>query len=66
MQSDEDTLFTISKEIFDSYEFDSQFHVVKQYQVSRYHYIRILIDNAFAITNRDNVPTIITDIIDNT
>jgi len=39
MQSDEDTLSTIPKEIFDGYEFDPHPHVVEYDQLNGYHHI---------------------------
>jgi len=63
MQSDEDTLSTILKEIFDGYEFDPDPHVVEQDQLNSYHHISARTDDDSSITNNDNIPAIITDLV---
>jgi len=61
MQSDEDILSTISQEIFDGYEFDPHQYIVEHDQLNGYHHISVPSDDASSVTNDDNIPTIITD-----
>jgi len=63
MQSDEDTLSTIPEEIFDGYEFDPHSHVVEHDQLNVYHHIRAPADDNSSVTNDDNIPAIIMDVI---
>jgi len=65
MQSDEDTLSTISEEIFDGYEFDPHPHVVEHDQLNGYHHISAPADDASSVTNDNNIPAIITDVVNN-
>jgi len=63
MQSDEDTFSTISEEIFDGYEFDPHPHVVEHDQFNGYHHVSAPADDTSSVTNDDNIPTIITDVV---
>jgi len=63
MQSDEDTLSTIPEEIFVGYEFDPHAHVVEHNQLNGYHYIGAPADDTSLVTNNDNIPVIITDVV---
>jgi len=63
MQSDEDTLSTIPEEIYDGYEFDSHPYIVEHDQLNGYHYICTPADDTSSITNDDNIPAIITDVV---
>jgi len=63
MQSDEDTLPTIPGEIFNGYEFDPYPHVVEQDQLNGSHHISAPADDTSSVTNDDNIPAIITDIL---
>jgi len=63
MQSDEDTLSTITKEIFDGYEFDPHPNVVEHVQLNRYHHISAPADDTSSIIHDDNIPAIITDVV---
>jgi len=62
-QSDQDTLSTIHKEIFDGFGFDPQPHIVEHDQLNGYHHISAPADDTFSITNDDNIPAIITDVV---
>jgi len=63
MQSDEDALSNIPEEIFDEYKFDPHPHVVEHDQLNGYHHVRAPANDHTSVTNNDNIPTIITDII---
>jgi len=63
MQSAEDTLSTIPEEIFDGYEFDPHPHVVEHEQFNGYHHISAPADDTSSFTNEDNIPAIISDIV---
>jgi len=63
MQSDEDTLSTIPEEIFDGYEFDPHPHVVEHDQLNGYHHISPPADDTCSVTNDDNIPAIISDVV---
>jgi len=63
MQSDEDTLSTILKEIFDGYEFDPHSHVVAHDQLNGYHHISAPADDTSSVTNDDNIPAIMQDVV---
>jgi len=63
MQSDQDTLSTIPKEILDGYEFNPHSQVVEHDQLNGYHHISATADDTSSITNDDNIPFIITDIV---
>jgi len=63
MQSDEDTLSTIPEEMFDGYEFNPHPHVVEHDQLNGYHHIRATADDTSSVTNDDNIPAIITDVV---
>jgi len=63
MQSDEDILSTIPKEIFDGYEFDPHPHVVEHDQLNGYHHISAPADDTSSVTNDENIPAIITDVL---
>jgi len=63
MQSDEDTLPTIPEEIFDGYEFDPHPHVVEHDQLYAYHHISAPADDTSSVTNNDNIPAIIMDVV---
>jgi len=63
MQSDEDTLSTIPKEIFDRYEFDPHPHIVEHDQLNGYIHINAPADDTSSVTNDNNILTIITDIV---
>ena len=63
MQSDEDTLSTIPEEIFDGYESDPHPHVVEHDQLHGYHHISAPADDTSSVTNHDNIPAIITDVV---
>jgi len=64
-QSDKDTLSTIPEEIFDGYEFDPHPHVVEHDQFNGYHHISAPADDTSSVTNYDNIPAIITDVVNN-
>jgi len=63
MQSDEDTLSTIAEEILDGYEFDPHPHVVEHELLNGYHHISAPADDTSSVTNHDNIPAIITDVV---
>jgi len=63
IQSDEDTLPTIPEEIFDGHEFDLQHHVVEHDQLNSYHHVSAAADDSSEVTNDDNIPAIITDVV---
>ena len=63
MQSDEDTHSTIPEEIFDGYEFDPHLHVVEHDQVNGYHHISAPADDTPFVTNDNNIPAIIIDVV---
>jgi len=63
MHSDEDTFSTIPEEIFDRYEFDPQRYVVEHDQLNGYHHISAPADDTSSVTNNNNIPTIITDVV---
>jgi len=63
MQSDEDTRSTIPEEILDGYEFDPHSHVVEHDQLNGYHHITASADDTSSITNDDNIPAIIIDVV---
>jgi hypothetical protein len=63
MSSDDDTLSTISEEIFEGYDPENYPHNIEQDQLNRYHYISIPADDPSLITNDDNIPSIISDIV---
>jgi len=63
MQSDEDTLSTIPEEIFDGYEFDPHPHVVEHDQLNSYHHISAPADDTSLVSNDDDIPAIITDVV---
>jgi len=63
IQSDEDTLSTIPEEIFDGYEFNPHPHVVEQDQLNGYHHISAPADDTSSVTNDDNIPAIIKDVV---
>jgi len=63
MQSDEETISTISEGTFDVYEFHPHPHVVEQDQLNGYHHISTSADYTSSITNADNIPAIITDVV---
>jgi len=66
MNSDEDILPTIPEEIFDGYSFDPHPNVFEHDQLHGYHYISTPADDTSSVTNYDNIPTIITDIVNDT
>jgi len=63
MQSDEDTISTIPEEIFDAYEFNPHHYVVEYDQLNGYHHISAPVDDTSSVTNNDNIPAIITDVV---
>jgi len=63
MQFDEDTLSTIHEEIIDGHEFDPHSHIVKQDQLNGYHHISDPTDDTSSVPVDDNIPAIITDIV---
>jgi len=63
MQSDEDTLSTIPEEIFAGFDFDPDLHVVEHDQLNGYHNISAPADDTSSVTNDDNIPAIITDVV---
>jgi len=63
MHSDQDTLSSIPEEIIDRYEFDPHPHIVKHNQLNGYHHISTPANDTSSITNDDNIPAIITDIV---
>jgi len=63
MQSDEDTLCTIPKETFDVYEFDPHLHGIEQHQLNAYYHMSVPAGDPYSITNNDNIPAVITDIV---
>jgi len=63
MESDEDTLSTIPEEIFDGCEFNPHPHVVEHDQLNGYHHISTTTDDTSSATNDDNIPAIITGIV---
>jgi len=65
MQSDEDTLSTISKEIFDGYKFDPYPHIIEHNQLNGYHHISAPAEDTSSVTDNDNIPAIITFIVNN-
>jgi len=63
MQSDKDTPSTISEEIFAGYEFNPHSHLVEHDQLNVYHHISPPADDTCLVTNDDNIPAIITDVV---
>jgi len=63
MQSAKNTLSTIPKEIFDGYEYDPHPHVVEYDQKNGYHHISAPADDTSSVANDDNIPAIITDVV---
>jgi len=63
MQSDEDTLSTIPEGIFEGYEFDPHPYVVEHVQLNGYYHISAPADDTSSVTNDDNIPAIITDVV---
>jgi len=63
MQSDEDTLSTIPEEIFDRYEFNPHTHVVEHDQLNGYHHVSAPPNDTSLVTNDDNIPAIIKDVV---
>jgi len=63
MQSDEYTFSTIPEEMFNGYEFDPHSHVVEHDQLKGYFHISTSADNNSSITNDDNIPSIITNVV---
>jgi len=63
MQSDEHALSTIPEEIFDEYKFDPHPHVVEHEQLNGYYHISAPTDDTSSVTNDDNIPAIITDVV---
>jgi len=63
LQSDEDTLSTIPEEIFAGYDFDPHPHVVEHDQFNGYHQFSAPADDTSSVTNDDNIPAIITDVV---
>jgi len=63
MQSDEDTLSTIPEGIFDGYELDPHPHIVEHDQLNGYDHISATADDTSSVTNDDNIPAIITDVV---
>jgi len=66
IQSDNDTLYTILEEIFNVYEFDPHHHVVEQHLFNSYYPISTPTNDTSSFTNDDNIPAIITDIVNDT
>jgi hypothetical protein len=65
MTSDEDTLSTIPEESFEGYEPQNYPHNIEQDQLNEYHHISIPTVYPSSSTNDDNIPSIITDIVNN-
>jgi len=63
MQSDEDTLSTIPDEIFDGHEFDPDPQVVEHDKLNSYDHISAPADDTSSVTNDDDIPAIITDVV---
>jgi len=63
MQSDANTLFTIPEEIFDGCEFDPHSYVVEHDQLNGYHHVSTPTDGTSSVHNDDNIPAIITDVV---
>jgi len=63
MQSDEDTLSTIPEEIFDRYKFDPHPYVFEHDQLNGYYHISATADDTSSVTNDNNIPAIITDVV---
>jgi len=63
MQSDKETLSTIPEEISDGYELDPHSHIIEQDQLNGYHHISPPADDSSSVTNNDNIPANITDVI---
>jgi len=63
MQLDEDTLSTIPGEIFHRYEFYPHFQVVEYDELNGYHHISASSDDTSSVTNDDNIPAKITDVV---
>jgi len=63
MHSDEDTLSSIPKEMFAGYEFEPHHYVAKHDQLNGYHHISTPSDDTSSVTNNDNIPAIITDVV---
>jgi len=65
MQSYKDTLSTIPEEIFDGYEFNPHPHIVEHVQLNGCHHISAHADDTSSITNDDNIPAIIINVVNN-
>jgi len=63
IQWDKDSVSTIPKDILDGYEFDPHPHIVEQDQLNGYCHISTPADATSSVTNDDNIPAIITDIV---
>jgi len=63
MQSDKDTLSTVPEEINDGYDFDPHPDVVGHDQLNGYYHISSPAGDTSSDTNDDNIPAIITDVI---
>jgi len=63
VQSDGNTLSTIPEVIFDGYEFDPHPHVVEHDQLNGYHHISAPTYVTSSVTNDNNIPVIITDVV---
>jgi hypothetical protein len=63
MSSDDDTLSTIPEEIFEGYDPENYPHNIEQDQLSGYHHISNPADDPSLTTNDDNIPSIISDIV---
>ena len=58
-----DTLSTILEEIVNGYEFGPHTYIVVNDQLNGYHHISTLADDISSVINDNNIPTIITDIV---
>jgi len=63
MQSDEDTLSTITEEIFGGYKFNSHPHDVEHAQLNDDHHITASANDTSSVINDDNIPAIITNVV---
>ena len=63
MQSDEDSLCSIPEEIFTGCEFNPHHHIFKHDQLNGYHHISTTAHDSSSVTDNDNIPAIITNIV---
>jgi len=63
MQSDKNTLSTIPEEILDGYGFDPHPYIVEHALLNGYHHISSPAEDTSSVTNNDNIPPIIMDVV---